>query len=109
MAHEQFKSCIEECLRCAQECEQCVTACLGEADVQRMAECVRLDRDTADFCRLAATLMSRGSPLAAAVCRACAEACGACGAECGKHQDEHCRRCAEACRRCAEECGRMAA
>jgi hypothetical protein len=61
MAHEQFRSCIDACTRCAQECEHCADACLGETDVQKMAECIRLDRDCAAICWLAAGLMSRGS------------------------------------------------
>ena len=65
MAHQQHQSCIEACVRCAQECEHCADACLSEADVQAMAECIRLDRDCAEACWLAAAFMSRGSRFAA--------------------------------------------
>jgi hypothetical protein len=74
-----------------------------------MANCIRLDRDCADACRVAATLMSRGSQFAQQLCALCAAICDACAKECERHEAEHCRRCASACRRCAEECRRMAA
>ncbi len=74
-----------------------------------MTECVRLDRDCADLCRLAAAFMSRGSDHAAALCCLCAKACSACAAECNKHTHDHCRQCAEACERCADECRKIAA
>jgi hypothetical protein len=73
-----------------------------------MAECVRLDRDCADICRLAAGFMARGSKFAPAVCRVCADICEACGKECAKHQAAHCQQCAEACMKCAEDCRAMA-
>jgi len=110
MAHEQFRSCIDACVRCAQECEHCASACLSEPDVKSMAECIRLDVDCAEICWAAASYESRGSQFAHDICRVCAEICDACGAECEKHAGhmEHCRTCAEACRHCAEECRRMA-
>ena len=69
MSHEKHASCIEACVRCAQECEHCADACLGEPDVKRMAECIRLDRDCAQMCWTAAALVSRGSHFAADLCR----------------------------------------
>src|SRR6188472_939591 len=91
MAHETFRSCIDACVACAQECEHCGDACIGHAE---MAGCVRTCRDCSELCWVCPGYMSRGSALAAAVCRACAEACDACAAECGKHQADHCKRCA---------------
>lgn len=108
MAHEKYASCIEACVKCAQECEHCANACLGEPDVGKMAECIRLDRDCAEACWTAAAWMSRDSRFASDLCRLCAEVCEACGSECEKHEEEHCQRCAEACKRCAEECRQMA-
>jgi len=107
----RFHDCIEACVACLVACEMCSAACLGEPDVAKMAACIRLDRDCADACAAAIRVMSRGGPLAATMCRACAEACDRCAAECEKHAKmaEHCRLCAEACRRCAEACLRMAA
>jgi hypothetical protein len=88
--------------------EHCANACLGEPDVQKMAECIRLDRGCAALCWEASAFMSRDSRFIAEVCRLCAEVCDACGAECARHKAGHCQRCAEACRRCAEECRCMA-
>ena len=108
MVYEKYASCIEACVKCAQECEHCADACLGEQDVKSMAECIRLDRDCAEFCWAAAAWMSRGSQFAVELCRLCAEVCDACGTECKKHKHDHCQRCAEACLKCAEECRKMA-
>ena len=79
MAHQQHRSCIEACVKCAQECEHCGDACIGQPE---MAECVRTFRDCAELCWTSAGYMSRGSTLAADVCRACAEACRRCAEEC---------------------------
>lgn len=108
MSHEQFSTCIDACNACASACEHCATACLGENDVKMMAECIRLDRDCADICRLAAAWMARDSRFAKQLCALCAAVCEACGAECARHAAQHCQMCAEACRRCAEECRKMA-
>jgi hypothetical protein len=102
-------SCLEACIRCAQACENCADRCLSEPHVGHMVECIRLDRDCAEICWLAAGFMSRHSHFANDLCRVCAEICEACAAECKKHETDHCQRCAEACRTCAEECHRMAA
>ena len=72
-----------------------------------MALCIKLDRDCADLCGLAARLMARGSSLAGELCALCAKICQACGDECAKHPLDHCQKCAEACRKCAEECSNM--
>jgi len=108
MSHLEHQSCIEACVRCAQECEHCADACLGEKNVGRMAECVRLDKDCAEACWSAAAFMSRGSHFIHAICTLCAEICDACGAECRKREADHCLRCADECEHCAEECRRMA-
>jgi hypothetical protein len=108
MAHDQFRSCIEACNACADACDHCAAACLAEQDVKAMAECIRLDLDCADICRMAAAYMARGSDFAHALCALCADVCDACGDECAKHAHDHCQACAEACRRCADECRRMA-
>ncbi|MFC2970747.1 four-helix bundle copper-binding protein [Azotobacter bryophylli] len=109
MSASMNESCIQACSNCALACETCSASCLRESDVQAMARCVALDMDCADFCKVAATLMARGSDYAKAVCQQCAEVCRACGEECARHEAEHCQRCAQACRSCAEECERMAA
>lgn len=107
----RYHDCIEACVVCLVACEMCADACLNEQDVKMMTACIRLDRDCADACIAAIRAMSRGGPLAAELCRACATACNACAEECERHrgQMDHCRLCAEACRRCADECRKMAA
>ena len=68
-----YHACIEACLECWVACEACATACLGEPDVEKMAECIRLDRDCAAACLAAAAAMIRGDEQAEAICRVCAE------------------------------------
>lgn len=108
MTHNEYRTCIEACIKCAQECEHCFDACLKEADVASMAECIRLDKDCAEVCWSAAGFMSRGSEFINMICRICAEICDACGVECAKHDAEHCQSCATACKQCADECRSMA-
>jgi hypothetical protein len=108
MTHEQYRSCIDACNACAEACGHCATACLREPDVQQMTECIRLDIDCAEICRLASAFMARGSDFAVDICSACAAVCDACGDECRRHQAPHCQACADACARCADECRRRA-
>lgn len=107
MSHEQYLDCIEACNTCAAACEHCATACLHEKDVTAMADCIRLNRDCADICGLAAAWMERESEYANSLCEICAMVCNACAAECRRHSMEHCQACADACRRCAEVCRKM--
>ena len=109
MTRQQYQACIDACNQCADACDRCAAACLREDDVKMMAECIRLDMDCAAVCRLAGSLLARGSDFSSALCRTCAEVCDACGDECAKHEHGHCQECARACRRCAEECRRMVA
>lgn len=108
MDQMNFQSCIDACNACADACDFCSAACLKEDDVKAMARCIALDMDCAQICRVAASLMARGSDQAQAFCRLCADICNACADECGQHQMDHCQKCAEACRACAAECERMA-
>lgn len=108
MSHQQFQSCLDACVRCAQACEHCATACLAEPEVGAMAKCIRLDKDCAAVCWLAAAFLSRRSEFDTEVCRLCASVCDTCATECGAHAHEHCRRCAEACRACADACRTVA-
>ncbi len=93
---------------CADACNNCSTACLEEKDIQKMAACIKLDMDCAQFCAVTAAFISRGSDHAKHLLKECAEICRKCAEECGKHSDmDHCKVCAEACRKCAEACGKM--
>lgn len=99
-AQQPYHACIEACVECWTACEMCSDACLHEPNVEQMVRCIRLDRDCAAICRLAAEAMIRGSEMAAPFCALCAEICEACAEECAKHAQhhDHCRVCAEACR-----------
>ena len=107
MDYEQFFSCIDACLRCAQECDRCAEACRCEPRSAELADCIRLNLDCAEFCRTAASLMSRESHFSGEVCRVCAEICDVCAADCQRHEHEHCQRSAAECHECGEECRRM--
>lgn len=104
MAHQEYQSGIDACVRSAQACEHCANARLFEPDANALAACIRLARDCAAVCWLTASLMSRRSEFDTDVCRLCAAVCDACAGECERHSPDHCRRCAEACRTCAEAC-----
>nr|WP_106478685.1 four-helix bundle copper-binding protein [Phytohalomonas tamaricis] len=109
MVPEQYAACIEACNNCADFCDTCTSSCLGESNVAHMADCIRLNIDCSQICRLAASYMARDSQNAKQLCALCADICQQCGDECSQHEAEHCQKCAEACHRCAEACRRMVA
>ncbi|MFT3859524.1 MAG: four-helix bundle copper-binding protein [Aquabacterium sp.] len=109
MSHQTFGVCIEACQACANACDHCAAACLREDDPKPMVDCIAMDMDCAQICRLASSFMSRDSVHSAAVCTLCADICDACGKVCSQHPMDHCQACAVACKRCADECRRMAA
>lgn len=109
MDFDKLKACIEACNICAVYCERCAASCLKEDNASAMSECIRLDMQCAQLCRLAASLMAQNSEHARDVCKVCVRLCRQCGEECGKHSADHCQQCAEACYRCADECDHMAA
>lgn len=105
MNHEKNQKTIEALDNCATQCNNCTTACLDEQDVKAMANCIKLDIDCAEICRLTAAFIARGSVHAMHLMKECADICNACAAECGKHSHmEHCKKCADACKKCAVAC-----
>ena len=102
--------CIAECYDCASACTSCADACISELDVVHLRQCIRLNLDCADVCRMTATLCARrtgsNDDIQRAALTLCADACDTCHQECARHGEhhEHCRACAAACRRCAEAC-----
>jgi len=108
MNYHEYKECIDACNNCIAICNHCISSCLQEEDVEKMAECIRLDLECITICKAAVDLMSTGSRFAPAICQICADVCIACADECRKHSHEHCQECADACRQCAEECMHMA-
>ena len=81
MDYGHYQSCIEACDACAVACDQCMSGCLRQHDVRMMAQCIRLDVDSAELCRLAAAYMARVSNYAVKVCQLCAELCFCFGGE----------------------------
>lgn len=105
MSHEKNQDLIRSLWECATMCEHCTTACLEETEVKMLAQCIRLNTDCADICRLTATLLARGSEHGHHIMMECIEICEACAEECEKFsQLQHCAECAEMCRQCAELC-----
>lgn len=53
-----YAECIEVCYKCATACDYCAASCLKEEQVDMMRECIRLDMQCANICRLAAQFMT---------------------------------------------------
>ena len=108
--NESLIRAVEAAYDCAATCRICADACLGEAMVADLVQCIRLTLDCADVCASAGAVGARrtGSNEAVikALLEACADTCAICAAECEMHADmhDHCRICAEACRRCETAC-----
>ncbi|GAB2529448.1 four-helix bundle copper-binding protein [Rufibacter soli] len=100
----EYKPAIDALLACIAACDHCATACLQEEDVKKMARCIHLSLDCADYCSLTASFLSKGSEHARLVVRQCVEICEACAVECERHAHDHCQACAEVCRQCVEVC-----
>lgn len=95
---------IQQLLDCATACENCAASCLDEQDVTMMTHCIEIDRDCADFCYLAARLLTRDSEYSHEFLAICEKACRHCAEECSKHEHKHCKICEEKCTQCAEAC-----
>lgn len=89
---------------CQAMCNYCFDACLHEEDVKMMTKCIKLDKECAEICNLALSLLASNSSFTKEVLQLCITACTKCGEECKKHQNEHCQKCAKACEDCAEAC-----
>jgi hypothetical protein len=90
-------------------CNQCYDACLKEDNLSEMSDCIRFDRECADFCAYLEQAIGRGTRYVNELAFLCAKICDDCGNECKKHQHDHCQDCAKACLKCAEECRKLAA
>jgi hypothetical protein len=102
MAHN--KELLQRLAQCAAACEMCADACLDEQDIEKMVQCIRLDRDCAKICHTTASFVASHSENAQALVSVCEDICRQCGEECAKYDMDHCQKCAEACRECAEAC-----
>lgn len=106
---EQYRSCIDACLRCAAICNYCASSCTKEEHVKMLVRCIQLDFECATICYVTAQMMSLGSAKAIDLCQVCADICIVCAYECGKQDTVHCKACAKVCHECAEECRKIAA
>lgn len=105
--NKEIERCVQECMKCVQACNRCYYTCLNEPDVEKMKECVRLDRECATICFYTADALTRGTPFIRQIAELCAQICEACAAESRRHAHDHCKRCTEACLACAEACRRL--
>lgn len=105
---EEMRDCIQDCLECANICEQTIAFCLQQGGPHAAPEHIRLLRDCADICLMAAAMMSRGSAFQRQHCALCAEVCKACAASCDRvGREPQMQTCADACRQCEQSCRRM--
>lgn len=93
---------LKELDACSTLCNICFDACLHEQDVSIMARCIELNRDCAEMCQVAASVVSRNSEFSDAVLNLCADICIACAEECEKHPTDHCQKTAHVCRTTAD-------
>lgn len=107
---EHFAKCAKACADCQLKCDACFHHCahmLGHGKKEH-AKSMHLCVDCGTVCATAAQLSARHSPVAGAVCDACAKVCDVCAAECEKFKDDkHMTECAKSCRDCAKECRAM--
>lgn len=108
--HAHFLKCARACTDCQTQCDSCFAHCKsllaqGKKEHETTAQlCV----DCAEFCKLAATMSARMSPLAGDACDSCMKACEKCAAACEKYPDDkHMADCAKSCRACAASCKEM--
>jgi hypothetical protein len=108
-------TCIEACSGCELACLACMDACLGEANLDMLRACIKLNASCADVCATTARLLTRSAegmgPLLRSQLEACVQACVACKVECDKHRGhhEHCAACADMCGRCEDACRKLLA
>lgn len=108
--HEHFMKCAKVCADCQIQCDMCFVHCramLAQGKKEHEAS-LQLCADCAEFCKLAATLSARMSPLSMEACDSCAKACDKCAESCEKFPaDKHMAACAKSCRDCAKACREM--
>ena len=108
LTQEDKQTLLKTLHECMTACNHCYNACLQEEDINMMKDCIRLDRECADFCAYLAQSISRGTPFTSELANVCVEICEACGKECQKHSHDHCQQCAKACFDCASACKKVA-
>lgn len=105
-------SCAKACSDCQRECESCAAHCAEQltAGKKDHAKTLATCQDCATFCVAAASIVARGGPFAALICKGCVDACALCAKECEKFPDDkHMKECAAECRKCEKACKDMVA
>lgn len=89
---------------CIHTCNDCLNACLDEKHVDKMIECIRLDKVCTDVCSLALNSVHANGHFVAEILQLCNRVCLRCAEECAKHNEGHCQECARVCHECAKAC-----
>ncbi len=100
----QYRPYIEACVEAMNACNMSYVSNLKQYDLEKLGDCIRINRDCAEVCAFTIQALSQGNTFASEIAGLCAKACEACVEVCGRHQQSHCHDCVEACRRCAELC-----
>jgi hypothetical protein len=109
-ARDAVAACINACVDCALTCNLCADACLGEADVADLADCIRHNYDCASICSATADVLGRHGTgdrgLIMLQLQTCIEACRISALEAThKHAGpSHCSLSIEACGDCEDAC-----
>ncbi|WP_254507637.1 four-helix bundle copper-binding protein [Anatilimnocola floriformis] len=109
---EMSDACAKACSDCQRECESCAAHCADQLESGKKDHATTLATclDCAAFCATAASIVARGGPFSALICKACVDACAMCGKECEKFPDDkHMKECAAECRKCEKTCKEMVA
>ena len=90
----------------ADTCTHYSNACLVPENVPVVIDCIKLDVYCSTICKLAVSLLTKGSPHAQKMLKECIDVCNFSATEYEKHAQyhEHSNECAIACRACAEVC-----
>lgn len=103
---EMLGKCAKLCAESASHCLECL--CKGEGDREAHAKALQYAAGCEEFCKLTASLMACGSPLAKYAAGACSHACHDCADACEKAGGgEIMKECATMCRKCSEACHKM--
>lgn len=89
---------------CIHACNDCLNACLDEKHVDKMVECIRLDKACADVCSLTLNSVHANGHFMEEILQLCSKVCLRCAEECAGHSEGHCQECARVCRECAKAC-----
>ncbi len=100
----KMSSLVQALAECHAACNHCFNSCLEEKDVHMMTNCIKQDKECAEVCIMASSLVASNSGLTKEILHLCISACEMCANECKKHHYDHCQECAKACSECAEAC-----